>query len=104
MGKPLVIRTVEEYVVENLGKVSKYTAIDSELALKEGVPITVYEGSAIFTTPMPNGQIGRIPIDFLIEASSIEDAFSNFAQQAENKFNEIIAEINKTKKQEVING
>lgn len=73
-----VVRKVEEYVVNNLGKVAVLTAIDPDMADKEKLPRVIYQGFAMLGAKLPNGQIMEIPVEFDIDATDIKDAFAKF--------------------------
>ena len=89
-----IIRKVEEYAIDGVGKVHVFTAINPLLATAQNEPVVVYEGFTVVGAPMPNGQIAKVPVDFAIEATSIEDAFKGFKEKASARFSEMVKEAN----------
>lgn len=84
-----VVRKREEFVVDGLGKVIVYTAIDAFLADKEKQPRVLYEGYAIIGAPL-NGKIVQYPVDFTLDASSLNEAFSKFQHAATERFKQVM--------------
>lgn len=92
----MIIRKKDEYVVEGLGRVSVYTALDKEAAIKEQQPETIYEGFSVITAPV-SGQMAQFPIEFFIDASSLDDAFGQFQERAATRFREMVEEAKKAR-------
>lgn len=77
-----VIRQSTDYVVDGLGKVTVFKAIDAEKAVLAKEADTMYQGFAILGA-MAGGQVRQFPVEFPIEgATSLDDAFDKFAEKA----------------------
>jgi hypothetical protein len=81
-----VIRKSEDYVLDNVGKVTVMTAIDPKKAEAAKEPVTLYQGYAILGANV-GGAIQPFPVEWLITgANSIEEAFAKFQEQAVAEF------------------
>lgn len=84
--KILVIRKSEDYVLDNVGKVTVMTAIDPKKAEAAKEPITLYQGYAVLGANV-GGAIQPFPVEWIITGvNSIEEAFDKFQEQAIAEF------------------
>ena len=88
-----VIRSVKEYIVNNVGKVAVLTAINpSDMA--ENEPLDIYQGFAVLGVRV-NGQVMPVQVEFDLEVSSIEEAFEKFQPAAEKQLKKQMEEAQK---------
>jgi hypothetical protein len=87
----MVIRKREEYVVDGLGKVSEYTAINPHAAIDAKEPTSIYEGFAVIGAKV-GGQIMQVPCEFRLDAATLTEAFEKFKTTAEARFQQIMAD------------
>ena len=77
-----VIRRVEEFIVNNVGKVAVLTATDPSQAQLASEEVVRYQGFAVLGARLQNGQVMQIPVEFELNVKSVEEAFDNFQQAA----------------------
>ena len=90
----MVIRKVEQYMVDGLGRVTAFVAIDAQKL--NGEPLIIFRGNTVIgipSSPEPGAQIMQMPLDFEIPgAANVTDAFVNFVDAAKAQFERQLAE------------
>lgn len=77
-----VVRKMQDYVVNNLGKLTELTAVDPERARLAGEPPIMFQGFAVLGV-QAQGKIVELPVEFSIDATSIDEAFDKFKESAQ---------------------
>jgi RPA family protein len=89
----MIIRKKEEYVVDGMGKISIYSALDATAAKAAKEPVDIYEGFAIIGAAQPNGQIMQVPVEFRIDGvENLDAAFAQFQEAATARFKAMMEE------------
>jgi hypothetical protein len=81
-----VIRMVTPYMVDGLGKINAFMAIEADVAKAAGQPVEIFRGSTVIGLPGPGGQMIQVPLDFEIDAVGIKQAFDKFEEAAKSQF------------------
>lgn len=83
--RPMVIRYKEEWVVDGVGKLSRLTAIDPKKAAELKEKEVIWQGLVILGIPTPQG-VAQMPVEFEVDATDVEHAFSQFHEKALEAF------------------
>ena len=90
-----VIRKVEEYIVNNVGKVAILTAVNPEKALQSNEPLSIYQGFAVLGVRLSNGEVTQIPVEFELDVANIDEAFEKFQDVATEQLQKQMADAQK---------
>jgi hypothetical protein len=103
-SKFMVIRKVEQYMVDGLGRVTAFTAIDAQKL--NGEPLTIFRGNTVIgipSSPEAGAPIMQMPLEFdITNAASVTDAFAKFVEAAKAQLEREIAEARSKPKPNLI--